>query len=105
MIDPISYSIEKEARTLAESNFEADVGIIEIWWFPDQSEIRLIEVDPSLPSSDEIAPYCFPPDVQGGVHFPSAIALIKPEEKSLPLPEGWVGWDEAEKILPREVTQ
>ena len=102
MIDRMPYSIEDEARSLAESNSEADQDIQQIWWFPDEREIRLIEVDPKLPSSDEVAPYCFPPDVHAGVHFPSAIALIRPDEKTLPMPDGWVSWDQAEKVFERE---
>jgi len=101
MIDRLEFSIEDEAKSLALSNAEADSDIIEIWWFPDKDEIRLVEVDPKLPSSDEIMPYCFPPDVKEGIHFPSAIALITPEEKKLPPPEDWVSWDKAVKLVPQ----
>lgn len=101
MIDRVEFDIEQEARSLAASNAEADPDLVEIWWFPDKSEIRLIEVDPKLPSSDEIAPFCFPPDAADGIHFASAIALIRPDEKALALPEGWVSWDEAVALHSR----
>jgi len=102
MIDRVPFSIEDEAKSLAASNAEASPEITEIWWFPDNEEIRLIEVDSTLPGSDEISPYCFPPDPIGGVHYRIAIALVKPEEKALPVPEGWVGWDEAQRVFERE---
>jgi hypothetical protein len=102
MIDPVRFSIEDEARSLAASNAEADENLKEIWWFPHDEEIRLIEVDPTVPSSDEIAPYCFPPDPVEGIHFPSAIALIRPQEKALPLPDGWSGWDKAVQMYAGE---
>jgi len=101
MIDRIPYSIEDEARSLAASNAEADENLEEIWWFPDLEEIRLVELDSKLPASDEIVAYCFPPDAREGLHFRSAIALIRPKEKVLPLPSGWVGWDEARMLYKR----
>jgi len=101
MIDRLEFSVEDEAKSLAFSNAEADSDITEIWWFPDKDEIRLIEVDPKLPVSKEILPYRFSPDISEGIHFKSAIALIRPDEKRLAPPENWVGWDEAKEIFHR----
>ncbi len=99
MLGRIEFSIETEARNLAACKAEADPGIIEIWWFPDGAEIRLIEVGPALPSSGQVTPYCSPPDAGAGVHYPTAVARIRPEDRSLPLPRGWVGWDKAVELL------
>jgi len=87
---------------LARYNQDADPGITASYLFPSETEIRLIHLDVNSPATeggDPIAPFYFGPDRAGGVTYPSAIALIRPEEKEhLPLPEGWGTWDEATMI-------
>lgn len=102
MIEPIRFSMEEEARSLAASNAEADTDIEEIWWFPDNDEIRVIEIDPTLPATDGIAAFSFRSSPIDGIHFPLAIALIRPEEKELPLPDGWASWNDAVLLYTRE---
>jgi hypothetical protein len=102
MIDPIRFSIEEEARSLAASNAEADPDVQEIWWFPDKEEIRFIEIDTTLPQTDGIAAFAFPSSPIDGLHFPFAVGLIRPEDKKLPLPEGWGNWDDAVLLYSRE---
>jgi len=95
--------IEAVARKLARYNQEADLGITASYLFPSKTEIRLIHLDENSPQTTEgepIAPFYFGPDRIGGITYPSAIALIRPEEKGqLPLPTGWGTWDDAALIL------
>ena len=94
--------IRRQALTLAEANAEAEPTISDIYWFPNDEEIRLIEVDEQTPTSDFVTPFFFNTDPAGGILLPSGIAIIRPEEKDrLTLPEGWGTWDDAERIWSR----
>ena len=91
------------AKELAQHHVESEPGIKAIFLFPNNNEIRLIEVDESIGFSGEVvAPFYFAPDPLGGIDFPSSVALIHPEEKGkISLPEEWrTNWNEAEKIWP-----
>jgi hypothetical protein len=95
--------IENVAHRLAVYNQDADSGIVSSYLFPSATEIRLIHLDENSPATQDgepIAPFYFGPDRAGGIIYPSAIALIRPEEKErLSLPEGWGAWDDAKPIL------
>jgi hypothetical protein len=92
--------IEAAARRLADFNREAEPGLQAIYLFPAEDEIRLIEVDPTTLPSDSIEPYYFGADPANRLFFPSAIALIRPEEVGvLALPEGWGTWSEARLLF------
>jgi len=78
---------------------EAEPGIEEVYWFPAEGEIRLIETDPTTATSDCVAPFYFRPDPESGTTVSSAIAIIRPEEvRTLSLPDDWGSWDDAKKI-------
>jgi len=95
--------IELAARRLATANAESEPNLEAVYLFPSDHQIRLVEVDRSMSSSDMILPFYFPPDPEGGIPFPSALALIRPEEeRRLSPPDGWGTWDEARRIWPED---
>lgn len=96
---PDKETIRKVAAELAQEHVEAEPSISDVYLFPADDEIRLIEVDEQTVPSDCVAPFYFPPAPEDGIPVPSGIALIRPEEVGkLELPEGWGSWDDAEKI-------
>jgi len=96
--------LKNYAQKLAEANAENEPAITEIYLFPSDTEIRLIELDPTAPSSEEIiSPYYFPPDPRAGIPLPSGIALIPPDQKGkLRPPADWGPWAAAILIYKRE---
>jgi hypothetical protein len=96
--------IELAAQKLARANAESEASISRIYWFPDDEQIRLVEIDQeSIKTSDQsIRPFYFNP--VDDVPFPSGVALIHPDEvgkKSLP--KEWnVNWSSAKLIFDRE---
>lgn len=91
------------ARRLAKASAAAEPNIKAIYLFPkpkEGNEIRLIEIDPTTMPSETVTPYYFAADLVGGIPFPSAIALIRPDERKLSPPEGWGTWKEAKLIWP-----
>ncbi|MGA2441401.1 MAG: hypothetical protein ABSH08_10600 [Tepidisphaeraceae bacterium] len=93
--------IEKQAKYLAAENRKNDPDIKKVYWFPDEAEVRLVEVHTTIPKSldGEIRPFYFRPDPAGRLPAPSGIALIRPDEaKKLPPPTDWGGWDIAEEL-------
>jgi len=95
--------IEQQARLLAADNRQADPDIIEVLWFPHESEVRLVELHKTVPSIEGdtvIQPYYFRASPKDQLPAPSGIALIRPEEKGkLELPPDWEAtWDDARKI-------
>lgn len=94
--------IRTVAVQLMQDNLEAEPAIQAAYLFPSETEIRLVYLDPTTtPSRDarQFAPFYFGPDTAGGIPFVSAIALIRPEEKSvLQPPDAWGGWEQAELL-------
>ena len=93
--------IRHEAEHLAKANREADPDIVEVFWFPAEDEIRLVEVvRNTLPTpSGELEPFYFAPSPADGIHLRSAVALITPREAGrLKLPSGWGTWKSAKKL-------
>ena len=94
-------AVRKEAETLAKANRDADPEIEAVYFFPDDAEIRLVEVArDALPTdSDTVEPFYFAPSPADGLHFTSAIALIRREDvHALRLPPGWGTWGDAQKL-------
>lgn len=90
--------VKKQAEELAADNRRADPEIEGIFWFPDAQEVRLIEMSPSIPASDDghVHPFYFRADPKENLPFPSGVALIRPDEFGrLELPERWGNWDSA----------
>jgi hypothetical protein len=98
--DPGMDDVRRAAAQLAEANAEDEPGMEAIYLFPAADEIRLVELDRGMMRSKAIVPYYFRADPEGGVPFQSGIALIHPDDRSLPPPDGWGTWDDAQKIWP-----
>lgn len=98
----LNPEVRKAALEIIRENREAEPALQDIYLFPAEDEIRLIYVDPTaLPNRDapDIHPFYFGRNIQSGLHFRSAIALILPEEReTLNPPEGWGTWDDAELL-------
>jgi hypothetical protein len=92
--------IERQAKMLAADNRRAEPGIVRVYWFPDEVEVRLVELLPTVPpSGDRVVPFHFRPRSTDDLPAPSGIALIRPEEFGmLPLPSGWGRWEDAIEI-------
>ena len=94
-------SVRQQAENLAKANREAAPDIGDIYWFPANDEIRLVEVvqTPVPTSGDELEPFYFAPVPVDGIDLRSAVALINPEEAGkLNLPAGWGTWNDAERL-------
>jgi hypothetical protein len=95
----ILNSIEEEARWLAQYNKRTNPDIKNVYWFPAENEIRLLETTEEVPFSEEekdVSPFYFPAFRDEDVHIKHklAIALIRPEcFGNLNLPENWGSWD------------
>lgn len=95
----VGDDIQETAQVLANAAREADPDLLKVLLFPAANEVRLLYVDatarPTL-EDETIAPFYFGPDRQSGLQYPSAVALIRPEEKGkLHLPAGWGTWEDA----------
>jgi hypothetical protein len=93
--------IEKQARLLAEENRKADLDIGRVFWFPDESEVRLVELSEQMPASadGELHPFHFRAAPQDDLPAPSGVAIIRPDELNrLKLPARWGSWSDALEV-------
>jgi len=93
--------IKRQAEKLAKANREAEPTISDVYWFPHDEEVRLIELDSAVPRSPDnrVHPFHFRPAPSQGLPAPSGVALISPDEfRQAELPEDWGTWDQAEKL-------
>lgn len=96
-------SVREAAQKLADYNAEVSPDLAGIYWFPADGVVRLVMLDPITLPSEEMVPYYFGAFPQEDVSFPSAVALIRPEEKSLlSPPPGWGDWDTAVQLWPKK---
>lgn len=93
-------TIKKQALLLAKENKKAEPDIKDVYWFPNEEEVRLIEIEDIIPPSGEfVEPFYFDPSPEDNMPAPSGIALIRSDEvKKLILPDGWGTWESAEKL-------
>lgn len=87
--------VERQAKLLAKENRQAEPEISKVFWFPDDNEVRLVELHPTIPPSGDgqVHPYFFRPSPADELPAPSGVALIKPEEfGQLKLPASWGDW-------------
>jgi hypothetical protein len=94
-------SIKDQAILLAMENRRAERGIEEIYWFPDDEEVRLVCVAESagLSLSGDLEPFYFDASPEDDLPSRSAIALIRKSEfGNLNLPDGWRLWNDAVKL-------
>lgn len=90
--------IERQARLLAEENLRADPGIFGVLWFPDEHEVRILELDETVPAclDGQVHAFYFRPSPPDDLPSPSAVALIRPEERGkVELPPDWGRWEDA----------
>jgi hypothetical protein len=91
-------AIEDQARALAADNRRAEPNITRVLWFPDDREVRLVEVTDDVPTSEEgeVRPFYFRSSPQDNLPAPSGIAMIRADEvRKLKLPQEWGNWDDA----------
>ena len=98
----MNSDVRAAALEIVRENREGDPAIQEVYLFPDEAEIRLVYVDPNtIPhqGDDLVTPFYFGRDLQSGLPYRSAIALIRPEERAtLRPPENWGTWTDAEVL-------
>src|SRR5437763_16535757 len=104
-IEQMDADIRAAAEQLARANMEDEPAIARVYLFPSDHEIRLVEVDETMPplrNGETITPFYFGASPDVGIRFRSAIALIRPEEaENAPLPPGWGDWGDADLISER----
>lgn len=102
LTETIKPDIRAAARQLWEDSIAAEPALVAVYLFPSDKEIRLVHLDPTAaPNRDSgmIRPYYFGTNAAHGLPYPSAIALIRPEEKdALQPPEDWGTWAQAELV-------
>ncbi len=100
--------VERQARYLASDNYEAEPDIQKVYWFPDDEEVRLVELTPQIPVTHDglLHPFYFRPSPEDDLPSPSAMALIQPDEFGrLRLPDRWGTWSDAVLIEQSEVVE
>jgi hypothetical protein len=106
-------TVDDEAKTLAEKHYVIEVGVSDIIQLRPEStsdnghekKIGLLEVNlNTVPSG--IMPIEFGPAPASGIHYPSVIIEVTPDEfeqiksKQLPLPLGWSLGDSIPRPTP-----
>ena len=95
-------TIKQQAEILAKANREAEPTISDVYWFPHEVEVRLVEIDSAVPREldGKVHPFHFRSSPEDGLPAPSDVALITPSEfdERVALPEGWGTWDKAVKL-------
>jgi len=98
----MNKKILEQAIKLAKDARQGDPDVGDIFWFPDNNQIRLVYVGKKqCPShlGEAVSPFYFPSSMQDGIGFESAEDLINDDEVGkLSVPDGWCGWEEAVKI-------
>lgn len=97
-VQHVNPVIEQQARLLAADNRQAEPDITGIFWFPDDQEVRLVELTDQVPQSldGEVHPFYFRPSVQDNLPVPTAVAMIRADEFGrLRLPANWGDWGDA----------
>ncbi len=100
--EKMSDEMQAAAKVLADAARNNEPAIEKVLLFPSAEDVRLIYVDPTAyptPHEEAIAPFYFGPNSRRGVHYSSAVAMIRPEEEGvLRLPQGWGMWKDAVEI-------
>lgn len=97
--------VKRQAVYLARENRASDPSIRRVFWFPDENEVRLVEVYEDLPEQvgERISPFYFRPSPADDLPYPSGVALIGPGEvRRAELPVEWGQWDAAEELGEEE---
>jgi hypothetical protein len=100
-VKPVNPVADRQARYLAVDNRQTNPDITRIFWFPDDEEVRMLEVTEQIPVSEdgEVHPFYFPPAPEYDLPLPSAMVLIQPDEfGKLKLPADWGSWSDAVEL-------
>ncbi len=100
-VQPANPVVERQAKLLAVDNRKAEPDIARVFWFPDDREVRLLELTEEVPETTdgEVHPFYFPASPQDDLPLPSAMAMIRAEEfGKLKLPPEWGTWDDAVEL-------
>ncbi len=82
---------------VAHREVEPNLRRVIFYLDPAGAEVRLVEVVEGSPSTREVLPFRFAPDVAAGVPYPLVLVELSPEEYDLvqsgqlSLPAGWTG--------------
>ncbi len=96
-------SIRDVAETLVAGNMQTSPDLEAIYWFPAEDMVRLVMLDPITIPSEEMVPYYFNAFPEGGVTYPYAVVVIRPEERVyLSPPPDWGTWSEAIQLWPHK---
>lgn len=93
-INPV---IEQQAKLMAADAREAAPDIERIIWFPDDAEVRLVEITPLVPAyrDSELYPFYFPASPDHELPAKSAVMMIRPDEVArFNPPTGWGEWSD-----------
>lgn len=96
---PPDLDMREQAKKVALEIRQTHSSVERILWFPDNSELRIIEIDGNTIKSPttEIEPFYFDPTAS--LPVPSGIAIIRPDEYGeLLLPEGWGDWSDGLEV-------
>jgi hypothetical protein len=103
---PPRQQVIEEAAALARAHYEVEPGLRAVYRLegPDPNDVRikLLEVNEQTVATG-IVPVGFPPHPASGLHFPSVVIEVTPQEyqaieqKQLFLPDGWVVRDAYER--------
>ena len=100
-VKPVNPVAEKQARLLAADNRQASPDITRILWFPDDREVRLVEITEEVAANleEELLPFYFRASPQDNLLLPSAVVMIRPDEvEKFPPPRGWGNWSDAVEL-------
>ncbi|MEW6112547.1 MAG: hypothetical protein AB1664_10500 [Thermodesulfobacteriota bacterium] len=101
MAEEQKEKIRAIAKKLAIESKKSEPDITKVYWFPDDSEVRLIEIaDNAISSlSGEVEAFYFDASPEADITVPSGIAIIRSDEYGkLALPEGWGDWKDAQEL-------
>jgi hypothetical protein len=93
--------IREIAKILAIETKKSEPDIAKIYWFPNDSEVRLVEIDDmtAKSASGTVEAFYFDPSPEEGITAPSGIAIIRSDEYGkLDLPAEWGDWNDAEEL-------
>jgi hypothetical protein len=100
-----SQIIERQAKLLANENRLAEPSITTIYWFPNDHEVRLVEVLSTVPANGDrqLQPFFFRPSPVDNLPAPSGVAFVRPDEVNRArLPDTWGDWADAVELETEE---
>lgn len=102
MQTPVLPTVKAVASGLVQEVMQDDPAIVAAYLFPSDTEIRLVYIDTTArpsPDPQRIVPFYFGADAEGRVPYPSAVALVRPEElAALQPPDEWGTWDNVSRL-------